>query len=146
MLFKTFFTLLFNVTNNWMYQYLGVIHYPLTSLLSKIPKDFFSHKMCLRFWLMQTMETHQVISIDFFMSLLICWWHFTESLKAHMKLCIKAALSYSFHIITDLNVSITRPGKAPQACNYLNYLKPDYTLAQYFSRLSFLKLKLWCWR
>lgn len=49
-----------------------------------------------------------------------------------MKLSINAVLSYPFCIINDLNVCITRPGKAPQACNYLNYLKPDYTLAQYF--------------
>lgn len=58
-----------------------------------------------------------------------------------MKLSIKAALSYPVYIITDLNDCITRPGKAPQACNYLNYLKPDYTLAQYFSCLSYLKLE-----
>lgn len=59
-----------------------------------------------------------------------------------MKLSIEAVLSYPFYIITDLNVCIMRPGKAPQACNYLNYLKPDYTLAQCFSCLSYLKLKL----
>lgn len=58
-----------------------------------------------------------------------------------MKLFVKAALSYPVYIITDLNDCIMRPGKAPQACNYLNYLKPDYTLAQYFSCLSYLKLK-----
>lgn len=67
-----------------------------------------------------------------------------------MEICRKTESQYEdLHqgcIITELTVHITRPGKTPQACNYFNYPKLDYTLARYFSCLSYLKLKLWCWR